>query len=115
MHGVVDAMHAEAMAIVFGLDVAWERGFVNLQLESDASVVINEINRLGPSCWVGGYLIDEIRHLSSYFDACHFSFIKREANGLAHALSKFMLLRENIVIWVGHLPASICNPDYFRE
>ena len=77
MHGVFDAMHAEAMAMVFGLEVAWERGFVHLMVESDASLVAKEVNCAGPSCWAGGYLIDQVRHLSTMFDACSFSFINR--------------------------------------
>ncbi|OMO62131.1 translationally-controlled tumor protein-like protein [Corchorus olitorius] len=44
-------MYTEALAIILGLELAWERGFTNLQVESDAAVLISEIQLEEKSIW----------------------------------------------------------------
>ncbi|XWS16948.1 hypothetical protein CRYUN_Cryun33cG0025600 [Craigia yunnanensis] len=45
VEGIMSSFQAEILAILFGLQVANEKDFMDIQVESDCLVAINEISR----------------------------------------------------------------------
>ncbi|OMO57964.1 reverse transcriptase [Corchorus capsularis] len=107
---VLDSLFAEVYAILFGLLVAKTFGLGHVDAESDSLQAILELNRLTPSLWEGGSLIQQIKDLGSCFDSCSFRHVKRSANKFAHNLAHLECdVGENFV-WCG-VPLHVCNPN----
>ena len=61
----------------------------------------------------GGILISNFRDLASQFHFCQFSFVKREANFLAHRLAHLDCMNDVSLKWVGVLHLTVINPDFY--
>ncbi|XWS26669.1 hypothetical protein CRYUN_Cryun26dG0050300 [Craigia yunnanensis] len=72
VEGITSSFQAEILAILFGLQVANEKDFMDIQVESDCLGAINEISRKQESLseW-GSYLLD-IMDRSLDFASCSF-------------------------------------------
>lgn len=99
-------LHAELLAVKFGLELALNRRFMNILLESDSLMAIKELEKgLGSSCeW--GVLVNDIVGLKELFHSCTMSHIGRLVNNFAHILAKFFKESEDYRCWVGC--ASVC-------
>ncbi|XWS27613.1 hypothetical protein CRYUN_Cryun26dG0131800 [Craigia yunnanensis] len=89
VEGITSSFQAEILTILFGLQVATEKDFMDIRVENDCLVAINEISRRQESLSKWGSYLLVIMDRSLDFASCSFKHIKRSANGLAHNLAKF--------------------------
>ncbi|KAK8502827.1 hypothetical protein V6N12_063766 [Hibiscus sabdariffa] len=83
----LDALHVEFSAIVAGLQLARDKGWRRIHIESDSAIIINKFNRTGPDLSVLGSHVHAARNLLRHFDDCIFSFIPKCCNSVAHSLA----------------------------
>ncbi|XP_071722560.1 uncharacterized protein [Rutidosis leptorrhynchoides] len=98
-----DIAYAEAAAILAGAQLAISMGYTNVIFESDAMIVIQNINSVGICFLSCKEIIFRIKALVSAFDSYSFIFLPRATNRLAHSLTN---LGCN---WQGRLPSSSEN------
>ena len=81
-------LHAELIALLFGLKEASKFHFPSILLESDSLLAIKEIKKLNSfSEWEG--IIYDVFDLSLKFQSCSFFHVRRAANSCAHNLTRF--------------------------
>ncbi|XP_022743944.1 uncharacterized protein LOC111294899 [Durio zibethinus] len=77
------SLHAEMNAVLFGVD-----GFDVVEVETDASIMVTEIDKAGDSNWEGtGITLDVLSAALQYIVYC-FLHVNRTANTLAHNVAK---------------------------
>ena len=84
---IVSALHAEFLAILFGLEVIQSSSFIDILVESDSFLAIQEILKQKSSFCEWECLISNIIDLSMEFISCKFSHVKRLANKCAHNIA----------------------------
>ncbi len=84
-----DPIKAETHAMLWALDLALMEDFHNIAIEGDAKLCFDAIGNKLVSPWSIGSLIDNIGDKSNLFLSCSFSWVRREANFVAHAMAKF--------------------------
>ncbi|OMO66872.1 hypothetical protein COLO4_30308 [Corchorus olitorius] len=108
---VPSALHAEIMALLFGLDEAREAGCDRLIAESDCAIAVREVNDSCGSLHEWGALISDIQVLVSEFHSCVVRSIRRTPNLFAHELAKLDCVVGEKIVWRHSLPIGFCNPD----
>ena len=63
LYGVTTPRHAGILAISYGLQLTSERGFICLELESNAMMIVNAIQDGEESLATDGHLLDGIKTL----------------------------------------------------
>ncbi|PON84497.1 Ribonuclease H-like domain containing protein [Trema orientale] len=98
---------AEAKAV--GIALSWARYIgINLQfLESDALTVVKALNDGIVSHSEFDDLLLNVFSVLSYFPGVLVKHVYREANAMAHDLTKFALGLDNDLIWLGESPLPI--------
>ena len=84
-----DPMIAEATTIWWGLELAIQKGFQDIIIESDAKACIDAL--LGnpqETSWKTSNLFFDFKTLALKFVVCDFVWVKRSAIEVAHELSK---------------------------
>uniref|UniRef100_A0A2N9ISW0 Reverse transcriptase zinc-binding domain-containing protein n=1 Tax=Fagus sylvatica TaxID=28930 RepID=A0A2N9ISW0_FAGSY len=85
----LDPTVAEAAAIIWALELAAAEHFVNIIVESDAKSCIDALAcPLDESCWKIRHLTSVSLDLALSFPLCIFSWVKRDANHVAHSVAK---------------------------
>ncbi|TXG66206.1 hypothetical protein EZV62_007481 [Acer yangbiense] len=82
---------AEALAILKGLFLALNNGFVPAVLESDALTVVNSICLKMVPCNEVGVVIHDVLRLLNDVDSFSINYVLRLANKVAHSLAKLAL------------------------
>lgn len=100
--GRLDVATAEAMAVLYGLELASATG---LQVESDSLSAIKGLQGKLAGSPYQGLFIDDAISLSSQLRSISFCNVKRAVNSLAHALSKFGLSTEEDHVWMEDIPS----------
>nr|XP_048317975.1 uncharacterized protein LOC125418473 [Ziziphus jujuba var. spinosa] len=101
---------AEASGVLQGLLLAEELGCLKVWCESDAKIVVNNLNNpgLNSSHWIAEGVLRDILRLKSKFQEALFYWAPREENFLAHFFSNWCL-KNNVT---GHL--HLCSlPRWF--
>ena len=86
--GIDSSLQAEALGILFGLQIGNELNFHNVILESDCLIVVNEIAKKQDSFCVWASILQDIQDLSLEFSSCSFRHVNREVNELAHSIAR---------------------------
>jgi ribonuclease HI len=108
------ATTAEAWGIYQALIFAGDCGFSRVEFESDNEKVVKMLNGSEEEC--KGYLgsiVDSILSLSSNFNQCSFSHVRRSGNGLAHFLAK-LALADPDKVWMEDVPSNATSL-YFSD
>ncbi|XP_042962515.1 uncharacterized protein LOC122296787 [Carya illinoinensis] len=87
--------------------IFYGRSIAELQIESDALLVIEELKKEGRSSTLWSSLIQEIKTLLSTLPNWSIQHRGRESNGVAHALAKFAWHLDDIALWWDSIPESI--------
>ncbi|XP_042944784.1 uncharacterized protein LOC122278665 [Carya illinoinensis] len=106
---IADPMEIELIAILRGIQLCIPLGIVELQIESDALLVIEELKKDGKSSTLWSSLIHEIKTLLSSFPAWSIQYRGRESNGVAHNLAKFAWHLDDIALWWDVIPECISH------
>ena len=115
--GVIEPEVIEAYAAGRGMEFAQQMGFTNIILKGDVLPVILKILQPDPNLSSIGNLTEDAKTMKKNFKSCKIQYVKREANGVAHALAKSAFNLDEDVYWVEecldyliHVIISDCNP-----
>ena len=94
----------EALAIRQALNIAKQKGWRKVLIQSDCKGIIDKINARKAADPHIGVILFDILKLRQVFTECSFSFIKREGNFVAHHLAKFAINLMNDFEWQDSFP-----------
>lgn len=86
------AVEGEALAVLHGLSVARDHGWMKVILESDCLQVVKQMSSLSSSFSSFGAIVDSCAELFPLFQSLSFSFIRRSGNMLAHRLATSLFI-----------------------
>ena len=98
---------AEAVATEWGLQVASSIGVTNGVVESDSLEVIELVNTRSGNMSEIFWVISKILEKKKTFQNFKTQHVLRICNGIAHALAKLALQRNETVIWLDEFPTDI--------
>ena len=98
---------AEAAAMEWGLQVASSIGVTNGVVESDSLEVVELVNKKSSNMSEVFWVISEILEKHKTFQNFKVQHVLRTWNGIAHALAKLALQRNETVIWLDEFPTDI--------
>lgn len=107
VEGAMDVALAEALAVRHGLQIAIEAGFSSLVLEMDNFTVYSKLQRRKQEASTLGSILHDIHRLANQCFNVSFSFVKREGNGVAHALAKLSCKFEGLRVWLEEYPSEV--------
>ncbi|XVE61056.1 hypothetical protein DITRI_Ditri06bG0009300 [Diplodiscus trichospermus] len=108
---IFSPFHAEIQALDFGLKIAKTSNYQVIVVESDSKLAISEVMKADQSLCMWQGLLFDISRTSMSFRSCMFSHVKRNANRLAHELTRVQMDYECDMFWYGGMPPNLCNPD----
>lgn len=79
---------AEAFAVRTAVYFAQELNLANVTFEGDCLNVVKQMNNSSRLLSPAGGILDEAKTISSCFQFCNFTFVRRSGNLLAHSLAK---------------------------
>ena len=106
------SMAMEAEAIRDGVQVALERGFRRVVVESDAQAIIKlwETEDFDRAEIVG--VLHEIKELSAQFESFRLIFVRRDANEAAHLCAEQATNVRRRCLWLNCVPVFLTNTLY---
>jgi ribonuclease HI len=115
---VADALTGEFLAARDGLELARQRGYHRIILESDSQTLVNMMRDgadYGRSVVFG--LWQELQELGRSFVSLNFSFVRRDGNRAAHLCATLPSVLEPELVWATCFPSNLmdltrsdCNP-----
>jgi hypothetical protein len=84
----VDPTVAKALAALYATVFGREMGYRQVIFEGDAQVIVMEVNREGLCTTRYGQFVEGIQSVLNGFESVYFTHVMREANNVAHRLSK---------------------------
>ncbi|XP_048502189.1 uncharacterized protein LOC125498277 [Beta vulgaris subsp. vulgaris] len=112
MMDVSSPEEAEARAILFGLQTAFDAGLRNLEVESDCLNVIKLLNG-HKARTLTQVVVNDTLALSNLFSFCSFSFANRSCNKVAHSVAQLSLSYDEMRVWLEDHPLT-CFPLSWR-
>ncbi|GKC57499.1 reverse transcriptase, partial [Tanacetum coccineum] len=98
----------EAYAILWAIQVALSKGFMNVILETDSRILVDAFLHNKELLHIRGLFL-HIRPLCSSFTSCSWSFVRRDGNQVAHELASRALYNNVDEVYDGFVPASISS------
>ncbi|KAL5852159.1 hypothetical protein ACOSQ3_007277 [Xanthoceras sorbifolium] len=99
---------AESMVVLFGLQVAIELGFKDLEVETDAANVMHLVHGSSVPLSEIGSLIQDIQSFVGDRSLVYsFVHIHCSANRVAHPLAKLTLSVDQQIIWLEDYPSCV--------
>lgn len=109
IQGLLGPLETEAKAMEEGLRFAWDRGLRTASFEGDSLVVYQSLTGLAtPSASISNIISGVLLQVSR-FNECHFSFIWRSGNKVAHGLAQYARHLSDSRIWLEETPSFIEN------
>ncbi|CAH9104127.1 unnamed protein product, partial [Cuscuta europaea] len=106
--GSLSPLSAELVGVREALSWVKDNGWLEIEVESDASRAISEILH-GSSCSLVGFLGEDIRDSANYFSSISFCHIKRSANKPAHALASAACSMSDLRSWFYSPPGFVIS------
>jgi ribonuclease HI len=107
----------EALAVRDGVQLAIDRNLSSVEIETDARVVLNQLEDPGGSRSEITSICQEIKELSGFISSINFKFIGRLANEAAHLCAKSASSNRRRCLWINYKPLFLenvllkdCNP-----
>jgi ribonuclease HI len=96
---------AEAMAARVALQLAWDIGLWNVELEGDSLLVIRALKDQELCLATYGDIIMDIQHLAVSFQCVRYCHVSRAGNNAAHVLARKALdLHSEFLVWLEDVP-----------
>jgi ribonuclease HI len=93
-----DPLVAQASALVWALQLAYEKHYQRLILEGDSKTCFDALNgSIDDADWKVQSLLFHALDIANSFVSCEFCWIKRDANFVAHALATHAVLSNSNV------------------
>ncbi|XP_026396103.1 uncharacterized protein LOC113290733 [Papaver somniferum] len=107
-------VEAEAYGALEGVDLARSKGFNDIIIEGDSLIVINALRyNISPVPWRIKNTIGRIKDKLDNFCSVEFSFIKKDANSMAHSLAANAVASHLSNQWWSSPPS--CTAHLFSE
>ncbi|XP_050248495.1 uncharacterized protein LOC126695706 [Quercus robur] len=97
----------EAMAARRAMIFMEELGLRNAIFEGDSEIVVKALVGLCPYQSSIGHIIKDCKALRGVFQTCSFSHVRRQGNGVAHALARRARMSFPLSVWMESVPADI--------
>ncbi|XP_062167043.1 uncharacterized protein LOC133873342 [Alnus glutinosa] len=101
---VAEALGARR-AMKFGRDMGYEA----IELEGDASEIVEAIRNSAKTANRFGGIIRETRQILESFGSWRISLVRREGNRVAHLLAKFAVANQSHYVWFNVCPSFLVN------
>uniref|UniRef100_A0A2N9EX83 Reverse transcriptase domain-containing protein n=1 Tax=Fagus sylvatica TaxID=28930 RepID=A0A2N9EX83_FAGSY len=102
---VYDISDAEAMAARVALQLAWDSGLRNVEVEGDSLVVIRALKDQARCLASYGEIIMDIQLLAASFHCVNYCHVRRTGNNAAHVLARKVLdLHSEFLVWLEDVP-----------
>ncbi|GJR13877.1 reverse transcriptase [Tanacetum coccineum] len=107
----LSALIAEAGAVWWVVKTAQEKHLTKVEVETDSFVLYQSLSIGKPLLQISSMWHD-IMDLASTFECCHWTFVKRSGNAVAHSIARWALGDNvySIVDGLVHLDSSFCAP-----
>lgn len=109
-HGVLNPEQGECLAVRDALLWAKEMNLDDMQVESDAQVVIKTVTE---DPWIAHWkninLVREIKHLSFLFNSCNYTFVPRDDNQVANSMAKRIRVSATHLIKFDNFGNELCD------
>ena len=107
---VYDIADAEALAARVALQLAWDSGLRNVEVEGDSLVVIRALKDQERCLASYGDIIMDIQHLAASFQCVKYCHVRRTGNNAAHVLARKVLdLHSEFLVWLEDVPGFLDN------
>ena len=97
----------EAMATRRAMIFMEELGLRHAIFEGDSELVVKALVGLCPNRSSIGHIIKDCKSLKGLFQTCSFSHVRRQGNGVAHALARRARMSFPLSVWMESVPADI--------
>jgi ribonuclease HI len=104
---VADPALAEAMAALHAVIFAKEMGFSQVLFEGDALTIVKAINSKGSCESIYGHFVEDVKRHKSDLLLASFRHVVREANSVAHTLTKQACTYVTDFHWWHSIPSCI--------
>ncbi|KAF5450764.1 hypothetical protein F2P56_031091 [Juglans regia] len=108
-HEIIDHMEVELLAVLRGLQLCLPLGIHDLQVESDALLVVQELTKGEESMSIWGSLVLEIRNLLLRFPKVVIQHRGRMANAAADCLAKYSWHLHDLMVWWNSFPEVVSH------
>ena len=102
-----DVVTAEAMALLYAVELATRFGYGNVIFEGDSLLVVSAVRNKSERGSPLFHIFSDIHRLCLDFDSCSFSHVKRAGNCVAHLLARWECARNSEFVWFESFPQSI--------
>uniref|UniRef100_A0A2N9J7Z2 Reverse transcriptase domain-containing protein n=1 Tax=Fagus sylvatica TaxID=28930 RepID=A0A2N9J7Z2_FAGSY len=94
----------EAWAAKKAVKFVTEIGITEVEFEGDSTTIVAALNNHSPVLTPYGHLITDAKILANGLKSCSFTHVKRQGNGLAHAIARMALHSNNLEVWMEDVP-----------
>jgi ribonuclease HI len=94
----------EAWAAKRAVKFVTEIGITEAEFEGDSTTIVAALNNHSPVLTPYGHLITDAKILANGLKSYSFTHVKRQGNGLAHALARMALHSNNLEVWMEDVP-----------
>ncbi|KAM7497885.1 hypothetical protein LguiA_022299 [Lonicera macranthoides] len=104
-----DPLLAEAISLREALSWIKDKNMSNVYVESDSQLLISAIRSDFEDSSYFGLIVNECKSLASGLVGCHFNFIRRSGNQVAHALARAASSCFGLEVWESVPPSFISD------
>lgn len=104
-----DAATAEAMALLYAVELATRLGYGNIIFEGDSLLVVNALKNQSEGGSPIFHIFNDIQRLCLDFVSFSFSHVKRAGNCVAHLLARWECAGNSEFVWFESFPQSIAT------
>ena len=97
----------EALAARRAMVFMEELGLRRALFEGDSETVVKALSKGCPDRSCIGHIIKDCMSLMGCFQTCSFSHVRRQSNGVAHALARRARLSSSLSVWMESVPPDI--------
>ena len=97
----------EALAARRAMVFMEELGLRRAKFEGDSETVVKALSKGCPDRSCIGHIIKDCMSLMGCFQTCSFSHVRRQSNGVAHALARRARLSSPLSVWMESVPPDI--------
>ena len=94
------------------LEFAINAGFTEVILEGDNAMVMKTLSHAQSNLWRLGLIYEDIWCLATGFRSIWINCVRRSANSVAHALTRFARLIDNEIVWMEEDPLPVMDTLY---
>ncbi|KAH9293663.1 hypothetical protein KI387_041132, partial [Taxus chinensis] len=90
---------AEARALLWGVLLAKEKGFKDIQIEGDSLIIINALNNQGSINWPLRNILNDVKETLKYFVKVSYNHTLRQGNKCVDKMANYRALSNDYKIW----------------